>query len=81
MKNFRIYNCNYEDSKTKFFVHASDAFNFLTVSGWINFEISWKTPLTKEYATLLTVENGKTVYINHNFNIPVVFQKLAKKYK
>ena len=83
MKHFRL--CN-NDLTTNWYEHsftnASDIIYQIEKNGFETFEIDWKTPVTGEYATLIQVdEDNKIMFINDNFKLPKVFEKLVKKYE
>lgn len=76
MKNFRLSfideNGDYSEVIRKY---ACDVVTVIKGRSIKTFEIEWKTPITKEYATLITVGAEKTI-INNRFEIPKVFKEI-----
>lgn len=76
MKNFRL---NFIDENGDFREvtrkYASDVITIIKNRNLKTFEIEWKTPITKEYATLITVGIKETI-INNRFEIPKVFKEI-----
>lgn len=81
MKHFKLCNNDLTNWYEHTFEHASDIIYQIKKNGFETFEIEWKTPITGEHATLIKVENNKIMFINDNFKLPKVFEKLVKKYE
>ena len=75
MKNFRLCNNDLENWYESNLYDAIGVVRTIESKGFTTFEIEWKTPVTKEYATLIKVENGIKVFENENFKLPKVFKK------
>lgn len=83
MKNFLLSNSNtgnenIENWKEKHIEAAKDVVERIEQLGWTTFEIEWKTPVTGEYAKIIEVVDGKTVFVNDVFKIPTAFKKFTK---
>ena len=75
MKNFRLCNHDLENWYEVKFHNAIDVVRVIKSKGFATFEIEWLTPVTKEYKTLIKVENGVKVFENENFKLSKVFEK------
>ena len=76
MKNFKINNMDWKNWIENNFYNAIDVIRFIERENLQDYEISWKTPVTGEYKTLIRVENGIKTYETDLFKLPSVFKKI-----